>query len=527
MRWADSNKAIPQHVESGVLILYNRPRDTSGDEKAAVWRESEEGVLGEVEAVAAALAELGIAARTVGIDRLEDLPAVLSSGPERIIFNLVEALGGDSRIANLVPAVCLPYGKMCTGGDSLCLAVTLDKWRTKAVLHAAGLPSAPGVIVPVGELPRGASLPSGPLIVKPVQSDASEGIDATSVIQRSGKALRDAVRRIHEQFGQSALIEQFVGERELNVSVLQRGDRVETMPIAEIEFHGFGDHRPRIVDYAAKWLPDSFAFQNTPRILPARLPARISDRLRRCALAAWDVLGCRDYVRVDFRLDREGRPFILEVNPNPDISPGDGFPAAVEAAGIPFVEFVAAIVSNAQGRLAQMAPAAPRPGRPFVRGRRRARIRRSRRRDRQGILDLLVRTQFFRPHEIEVAREVLDDALAGRDGGHYQSFVVDEASKAVGWVCFGPTPCTSGTFDVYWLAVAPERQSRGLGRALMEYAEQRMRRQHGRLVVVETSGQPRYLPTRRFYAKQGYREAACVRDFYAPGDDKLIYVKTV
>lgn len=510
-----------------MLVLYNRPRDAAAGASAPAWLESEEGVLAEVQAVADALSKLRLSFRTIGIDRLEDLPATLSTAPERIIFNLVETLQGDPKAANLVPAVCLAYGKMCTGNDTACLTLTLDKPQCKAVLQAAGVPTPPGTVVPVGQLPQAASLPRGVCIVKPAAADASEGIGTASVVRGSGMALRNAVRRVHEAFGQAALVERFVGHRELNVSLLQHGDRVEVMPIAEIEFSGFGKSRPRIVDYAAKWLPESLAFRNTPRVLPARLPARIAARVRRYALAAWDALGCRDYVRVDLRLDQAGRLFVLEVNANPDISPDAGFAAAIRAAGIQYEEFVAAMICNAWDRLRRLKAVLPPPRRPTRRRPAGVRIRRPCRRDRPTILGVLERTDFFRPCELEVAREVLDDALADRDGRDYESYVVDEQGEPVAWVCFGPTPCAVGTFDIYWLAVAPERQSRGLGNALMRHAEQRIRKRGGRIAVVETSGQARYLPTRRFYLKQGYREAASVRDFYAPGDDKLIYVKTL
>ena len=154
-------------------------------------------------------------------------------------------------------------------------------------------------------------------------------------------------------------------------------------------------------------------------------------------------------------------------------------------------------------------------------------IRRSVATDRQAVLDLVDDTKFFRPDELEIAREVLDEAIAKGAEGHYQSFVADVAGLAVGWVCWGPTPCTLGTFDVYWLAVSPKHQGLGLGRALMKFAEDGIFRAGGRLSIVETAGREEYVSTRLFYERVGYHEAARVKDFYSPGDDKIIYVKYI
>jgi len=129
--------------------------------------------------------------------------------------------------------------------------------------------------------------------------------------------------------------------------------------------------------------------------------------------------------------------------------------------------------------------------------------------DREAIVTMLADTQAFRPDELDVAREVLDDALAQGEDGHYQSFVAEEEDGQVtGWVCFGPTPCTLGTFDVYWIAVSPGRQSKGVGTALLQYSESLIKQRGGRIAVVETSGRPSYESSRLFYLARGYQEKA-------------------
>ena len=145
--------------------------------------------------------------------------------------------------------------------------------------------------------------------------------------------------------------------------------------------------------------------------------------------------------------------------------------------------------------------------------------------DREAVMAILERTKFFRPEELKIAEEVFDAALSGGPEVDYQSSVAREANETIGWICFGPTPCTIGTFDVYWLVVAPERQHCGVGSYLMQYATNAIKGRKGRMIVVETSGSSRYLSTRRFYEKIGYWEASRVNDFYTDGDDKVIYIK--
>ena len=152
-------------------------------------------------------------------------------------------------------------------------------------------------------------------------------------------------------------------------------------------------------------------------------------------------------------------------------------------------------------------------------------IRFSEQKDIKPVLRFLDETKFFRPDEMIIADEVITDAATKGPGGHYKSYVLEQKGNVVGWVCWGPTPCTVGSFDIYWLGVAPSCQGQGLGRKLMDFAEEQIRIGGGRLYIVETSGRESYLPTRAFYERIGYTVAAVVQDFYAPGDDKIIYTK--
>ncbi len=490
--------------------------------------ESDAGVMDEVSAVADALTELDIPHRIAAIGSLAELPALLGRSPEQVVFNLVENLPPRPVDAAMVPSICEAFGKGCTGNDSTCQTLSLDKWRTKNVLKAAGLPVPAGLLVPPGTMAARADLPEGPYIVKPLLSDASEGIHADSVVPSAGPELDRVVRRVHRDFKHPALIEQFFGTRELNISVLRRGEKTEVLPLAEIEFRGFGGKRPPIVDYAAKWHADSFEFKNTVRVIPARLPPKLALEMRRCALAAWNTMGCDDYARVDFRLTADGQFAILEINPNPDISPGSGFAAALEKREIPFTAFVLAMCANAARRRQERLPGKALLSRPAPK-RRSIRthpvIRYTLPHDRNPILAFLKETGFFHDGEIEIAREVLDEALKNGPSGHYQSFTLLACDKPAGWICLGPTPCTVGTFDVYWIGVSPTQQGKGYGRALLEYAEKIIRKRQGRLIVIETSGRTLYDSTRGFYLASGYQESARIPDFYGPDDPRVIYTK--
>ena len=153
-------------------------------------------------------------------------------------------------------------------------------------------------------------------------------------------------------------------------------------------------------------------------------------------------------------------------------------------------------------------------------------IRRAEVGDKSAVMNLLKATAFFRADELPTAEEVFDDAATGADPD-YQSFVALDGDKPIGWVCFGDTPCTIGTFDVYWVAVDPEYQNCGIGRALMQFSEDAIKAGGGRMIVVETSGNSHYISTRKFYEKIGFTVEACLKDFYTEGDDKIVYIKRV
>ena len=140
-------------------------------------------------------------------------------------------------------------------------------------------------------------------------------------------------------------------------------------------------------------------------------------------------------------------------------------------------------------------------------------------------MEILRDTPEFKPSEVVVAEEVIDGCLEDPVNSGYYTLIAEDGAGISGYICYGPTPLTEGTWDLYWEAVARTNRGRGIGSALMKSAGKEIRKAHGRLALVETSSTPAYERTRHFHSKLGYREIARIPDFYEPGDDKLILQK--
>ncbi len=158
--------------------------------------------------------------------------------------------------------------------------------------------------------------------------------------------------------------------------------------------------------------------------------------------------------------------------------------------------------------------------------------------DALAVRDMVAATGFFSAEETDIARELVDERLAKGESSGYFFVFADAPEDApergpatalalAGYACYGPTPGTDGVFDLYWICVAPSGQGKGLGKALLSEAEARIRELGGRKIVVETSSRELYAGTRAFYEKRGYLAEARIADFYAPGDHKIIYTKTL
>lgn len=268
-----------------------------------------------------------------------------------VLINLCEGYLDQSRFEANIAALYELLGLAFTGNDSRALAICQDKFRTKAILKASGLPTPKGQLVfsPLQEINL-----SYPLIVKPAYEDASIGISVDSVVYEKD-SLQLKIYQILKKYNQPALVEEYIEGREFNVALLAReGRAVEALPISEIDFSSLPENIPHICSYEAKWLENHELYRATPPICPARLSRRWQRKIEALAIAAFQTMGCRDYARVDMRLSANGHLYILEVNPNPDISLNAGYARALKAAGLAYHEFWELMISNALERKKKM-----------------------------------------------------------------------------------------------------------------------------------------------------------------------------
>ena len=255
------------------------------------------------------------------------------------IWNLCEEASGrpgrELHAAALLELLDVPV----TATAAVELALCLDKARARVLLAAAGATVPDAVRVAVGQaMPDVVPLPA---IVKPTSQDGSAGIDARSVVHSLAEA-RAAVVRLHAQGLGDALVEAYIPGREINALLLgPAGGPIHHMALGEIDFSAVAVGQPSILTWAAKWQEDSAEFLSTP----VRYPAQVDDALRaRIALLAdraYAALGLAGYARMDLRVDERGQPFIIDVNPNPDLSPDAGLVRALPALGLSFDDFVA------------------------------------------------------------------------------------------------------------------------------------------------------------------------------------------
>jgi len=312
----------------------------------------EKDVLVQAEAVTSALTALEHEVTSLGCTlNLADMDRKLSDLGPQLVFNLVESLGGYGSLIHLFPMLLearrIPY----TGSDAETIRLTSNKIAAKRRMRHAGLPTPDWVDsqanLRVANPEESENRKSW--IIKSLWEHASVGLDENSIVDTdSVPELQRKMARRSPALGGSCFAEEFIPGREFNLSLLAGEEGPNVLPPAEISFEGFDPTKPRIIDYRTKWVEDSFEYQNTPRQFDfssrdASLIGELEKLTRRC----WQVFGLRGYARVDFRVDPENRPWILEINANPCLSPDAGFAAALARAGIDFGEAVKAIMADA------------------------------------------------------------------------------------------------------------------------------------------------------------------------------------
>jgi D-alanine-D-alanine ligase len=313
---------------------------------------SEVGVLGEMEDIKTALDSLGFKTTIMNVDsNIHRLIDYLREEKPDLIFNLVECIENESlqemNVAGLYELLKIPY----TGAGALSLGTALNKPRVKELLAYHGIPTPRfHVFKPADKISLKEGL-SFPLIVKPSHEDGSVGVSDASVVYTYSE-LRKRIRYIFEEFTQPALVEQYIDGRELNVAILGYRNPV-VLPISEIDFSGLTEDMHRIVSYEAKWMHGTVAYEGTQGKCPAQLSASQEHEIKSIALKCFHLIGCRDYARVDFRMTEDGVPYVLEVNPNPDISDDAGFARSARTLGLTFPQTIGKIVESALERWTQ------------------------------------------------------------------------------------------------------------------------------------------------------------------------------
>ena len=302
----------------------------------------------EYELLAERLCEIGYDAYTVNIsDDISILIDDVKKNKPDLIFNFIELYKENARLemnaVGVIDLLRVPF----TGAPPITLANCQNKTLAKRMLRSEGINTSKFAIieVPSEKYYHGLSFP---IIVKPAFEDASVGIDNDSVCNNDAE-LKLRIEYILFDFNQPALIEEYIDGRELNVAVM--GDKNPVaLPISEIDFSEMPKNLHNIVSYQAKWDPHHEAYHKTIPICPAILPIEIEKAAKDIAVKAFKIMGCRDYARIDMRLSKDNRLYVLEVNPNPDLTEGAGFMRSAEAAGFTYIGAVEAIIKFAMER---------------------------------------------------------------------------------------------------------------------------------------------------------------------------------
>lgn len=311
-----------------------------------------------IDAVADALSAYG---HVVRLEANADFPERLRAERPDIVFNIAEGLVGVNREAH-VPAICEFFGIPYSGSDPLTLSLCLHKARAKEILAHHAVPTAPFALVQSREdlhrLLGGASpvpAPSDiiPLFVKPVHEGSSKGISERNLV-RTADEMEARVLALLAEYEQPVLVEEFLPGAEFTCGVLGNGGGAHVLPIVGMNFAALPGNALPIYGYEAKWLWDTPEQPLDIFECPARIPDALRSAIERVVLKAYRVLGCRDWSRVDVRLDADGVPNVVEINPLPGVLPDPAdnscLPKAARAAGLSYDELIQACLTRAAER---------------------------------------------------------------------------------------------------------------------------------------------------------------------------------
>jgi D-alanine-D-alanine ligase len=327
-----------------IAIVYNKPQpsryDAASEEKAVL------AVLEAVDAVHQALIELDFDVTAVPlVPPLEQAERELRNLDTDLVFNLFEGFCDYPETEAVIPEILSKMGIPFTGCPEPVLRLALDKAKTKLILTAAGIKT------PDFQLVNPKTLHifrlDYPCIVKPRCDDASNNLSDESVVH-DFSALERQISTVCDFYGGDALVETFITGREFNATVMGNSE-LTVLPVSEIVY-SLPPGMPEILTFDAKWEDDSLYFEGTKPVCPAEIKAEEEQHIAETITTAYRLLGCQGYARADMRLDDEGELNVIEVNPNPDISPGTGAARQAEAAGMTYAQFIEKIVQLALDR---------------------------------------------------------------------------------------------------------------------------------------------------------------------------------
>lgn len=316
-----------------VVIAYNKVSADAGPDEL--------DILDQVKLAEDCLSELGYNCSKLEMDlNIQDFTEELNKVKPLFVFNLVESIHNHGELLYFATAIYdymkVPYTGVHTNG----MFITTNKPLAKKWMLCNNIPTPKWFDLDQIDLLD----PETTYLVKPKLEDGSLGFDDDLVFK--GKDVH-SFPQIKTLSTKHFFIEEYIDGREFNVSILGGKDGPTVLPVPEMNFHNFPDDKPKIMGFRAKWVEDSFEYENTSRsFIDEKNESDLVKKLREICVNCWNLFELKGYVRVDFRVDKKGNPYVLEVNANPCITPGSGFYAACEFAGINFTEATRRIVED-------------------------------------------------------------------------------------------------------------------------------------------------------------------------------------
>ena len=337
-----------------VLLIYNTDYDeeliaSSGVDVSAVEESAR--------AVCKGIGDYGLEAEIRGVHGRDIAELLAHIGSERydLVFNIVESLCGDTRNELVIPAMLDLIGQPYTGPDALAIGLCLHKVKCKHVLSGHDIATPDHVLLrslqglESKEMAATLDTLQYPYFLKLAREDASIGIEASNLVVDAA-SLRSRGKELLEQYGQPVLGEAYIEGREVNVTVIGNDEELGILPLHEIDFAKMPEGRPRIVSYAAKWDEEHVDYEGTKPVPMADLSPALEKRITDTAKGSFRALGLRDFGRIDLRIDKDGIPWVIDVNPNCDLSPDAGVARAAEHGGMAYPQLVGKICELAWRR---------------------------------------------------------------------------------------------------------------------------------------------------------------------------------